>query len=85
VRAGAANHDSPSAPLTSLPSPCQTAPVLRKERQRGVCVAQSAEDDVEEALKQINKGVQMIAVGDDFRLLANSVDRLVNGIRGSRS
>jgi 2-keto-3-deoxy-L-rhamnonate aldolase RhmA len=59
--------------------------VIRTARERGVCAGQSAEDDVEEALKLIDKGVQMIAVGDDFRLLANSVDRLVNGIRGSGS
>ena len=61
------------------------ATVIRTAQQRGVCVGQSAEDDVEEALKLIDNGVKMIAVGDDFRLLANSVDRLVNGIRGSRS
>lgn len=61
------------------------ATVIRTARQQGVCMGQSAEDDVAAALKLIDNGVQMIAVGDDFRLLANSVDRLVNGIRGSRS
>lgn len=61
------------------------ATVIRKARQRGVCVGQSAEDDVAGALRLIDNGVQMIAVGDDFRLLANSVDRLVNGIRSSSS
>jgi 2-dehydro-3-deoxyglucarate aldolase/4-hydroxy-2-oxoheptanedioate aldolase len=61
------------------------AMIIRTARQRGVCVGQSAEDDVAEALKLIDNGVQMIAVGDDFRLLANSVDRLVHGIRGSGS
>ncbi len=61
------------------------ATVVRKARQRGVCVGQSAEDDVAGALQLIANGVQMIAVGDDFRLLANSVDRLINGIRGSGS
>jgi hypothetical protein len=61
------------------------ATVIRKARQRGVCVGQSPEDDVKEARQLIDNGVQSIAVGDDFRLLANSVDRLVNGILGSRS
>jgi 2-keto-3-deoxy-L-rhamnonate aldolase RhmA len=61
------------------------ATVVRKAQQRGVCVGQSAEDDVAGALKLIDNGVQMIAVGDDFRLLANSVDRLVSGIREGSS
>lgn len=74
---------APEAPHPSLDEAIAT--VIQKARQRGVCVGQSAEDDVDEALKLIANGVQMIAVGDDFRLLANSVDRLVNGIRGSGS
>lgn len=72
----------PEAPHPSLDEVIAT--VIQKARQRGVCVGQSAEDDVAGALQLIDNGVQMIAVGDDFRLLANSVDRLVHGIRGSR-
>jgi 2-keto-3-deoxy-L-rhamnonate aldolase RhmA len=60
------------------------ATVIRTARQKGICVGQSAEDDVDGALRLIAEGVQMIAVGDDFRLLANSVDRLVGGIRRGR-
>jgi 2-keto-3-deoxy-L-rhamnonate aldolase RhmA len=57
------------------------ATVIETARRKGICVGQSAEDDVDGALRLIEAGVQMIAVGDDFRLLANSVDRLVGGIR----
>jgi 2-keto-3-deoxy-L-rhamnonate aldolase RhmA len=74
---------APEAPHPALEEAIAT--VVRKARQRGVCVGQSAEDDVAGALQLIANGVQMIAVGDDFRLLANSVDRPINGIRGSRS
>lgn len=58
--------------------------IIRKARQSGIYAGLSVEDDVEETLKRIDQGVQWLAVGDDYRLMARTIDRLVTGIRGGK-
>jgi 2-keto-3-deoxy-L-rhamnonate aldolase RhmA len=59
--------------------------VIRKARQKNILAGLSVEDDVEGTLKRIKEGVQWLALGDDFRLLVRSIDRLVTGIRQGTS
>jgi len=61
------------------------ATVIHKARQKKICAGLTVEDDVEGALKWIDEGVQWLAVGDDYRLLVRTIDRLVAGIRRGRS
>jgi 2-keto-3-deoxy-L-rhamnonate aldolase RhmA len=61
------------------------ATVIRKARQKNVLAGLSVEDDVDGTLKRIEEGVQWLALGDDFRLLARLIDRLVAGIRQGTS
>jgi 2-dehydro-3-deoxyglucarate aldolase/4-hydroxy-2-oxoheptanedioate aldolase len=60
------------------------ATVIRRARAKNIFAGLSVEDDVEGALAWIDNGVQWLAVGDDFRLLARMIDRLVAGIRRGR-
>jgi len=55
--------------------------VIEKARQKNIYAGLSVENDVAGALKRIADGVQWLAVGDDFSLFAQMIDRLVTGIR----